>query len=320
VVAAADTPKTSTHVLEVSAANVGQRVDSVVSKLIPQFSRARVQALIAAQRVFFEGKPVKASWRLKATGSLTVAVPEMVSATPAAEAIELDIVYEDSELLVVNKPAGLVVHPGAGHSSGTLVNALLHHIKDFAGIGGVLRPGIVHRLDKDTSGLVVVAKSDSSLNALQKQFRERSVEKTYLSLVHGDPPDSGTFDTFYGRHKTQRLKFTSRLASGKRAVTHFETLKRAAGFALVRVVLETGRTHQIRVHLAEAGFPLVGEALYQRSRRADDALISRQALHAWRLSFQHPGRRKKLSFSAAVPSDFARAVAACGMTLSKALL
>jgi len=204
---------------------------------------------------------------------------------------------------VLDKAAGMVVHPGAGHASGTLVNALLHHVVDLQGIGGATRPGLVHRLDKDTSGVLVIAKNDRALTALQESFKSREVEKTYLALVYGQPPAEGTFDTLHGRHPTNRLKFTAKVRTGKRAVTHFRVTQRFSLGAQVEVRLETGRTHQIRVHFAEAGFPLFGDSVYgtSSSRRVD--VIERQALHALRLTFPHPRTGRSRTFEAPVPVD-----------------
>ena len=251
------------------------------------------------------GAPVtRASLRVKAGESYLVTVPPPEPAVPQAEDLPLEVLFEDKDLLVVNKPAGLVVHPGAGHRNGTLVNALLHHVKDLAGVGGVLRPGLVHRLDKDTSGVLVVAKHDRSLVGLQAAFKARDVEKTYLALVHGLAPDEGTFSTLYGRHPTQRMRFTGRVREGKNAVTHFKTVKRFATATELEVQLETGRTHQIRVHLSEAKLPLLGDTLYGTKASLRPDVISRQALHAYRLAFEHPRTGKALTFEAKVPQDF----------------
>ena len=235
-------------------------------------------------------------------------LPESEPSTLVPEDIAFDVVHEDSALIVINKPAGLVVHPGAGHRQGTLVNGLLSRVKDLGGIGGELRPGIVHRLDKDTSGLMVVAKTESALASLQKAFAARDVAKSYLALVHGAPPREGTFDTWHARHPTQRLRFSSKVNKGKRAVTHYKVRTQWAQAAEVEVALETGRTHQIRVHFADAGFPLLADALYGGRRvRGDDAFIARQALHAWKLSFIHPRSNKAVNFTAPVPADFQEA-------------
>jgi 23S rRNA pseudouridine1911/1915/1917 synthase len=209
----------------------------------------------------------------------------------------------------------MVVHPAAGHARGTLVNALLHQVKDLGGIGGELRPGVVHRLDKDTSGCLVVAKNDQALSALQAAFKGREVKKTYLALVHGIPERAeGRIETPYGRHPVHRKRFTGRVKSGKPAATVYRVCERFDGAALLEVDLLTGRTHQVRVHLSEMGHPLLCDALYGRARKAKGALaeaqqaLNRQALHAWKLAFAHPRTGRRLSFEAPLPSDFSRAL------------
>ena len=282
----------------------GVRLDQFLAQARPELSRARIQALIEAGQVQIGGVRPKASLRLQGTEQIELTVPAPVAAVPQAEDLPLTVLFQDRDIAVLDKAAGMVVHPGAGHAAGTLVNALLHHVKDLKGIGGELRPGIVHRLDKDTSGLLVVAKHDVALRALQAAFKSREVEKTYLALVWGQPPDAGTFRTLHGRHPTRRTRFTGKVKVGKPAVTHFKVSKRFPTAALVEVGLETGRTHQIRVHFAEAGFPLLSDALYgtRSSRRPE--VIGRQALHAWRLAFAHPRTGKPLSFTAPPPEDF----------------
>ncbi len=300
----------------ITAAQLGQRIDSALALALPTLSRSRIQSLVTQGAVELDGVKVKPSLRLKKVGLIAVTVPAAIAAEPMPEALALDIVYEDRALLVIDKPPGLVVHPGAGHSSGTLVNGLLHHIRDFGGVGGVLRPGIVHRLDKDTSGLLVVAKNDASLVSLQKQFKRRQVKKTYLAIVMGRPPTSGRFDTLYGRHPTQRTKFSGRVAAGKRAVTHFAVLSQGEHSALVQIELETGRTHQIRVHFSESGHPLLGEKLYRKAKVKETISFDRQALHAWKLEFAHPDSGKTISFESPVPTDFREAIRDLGLLTS----
>ena len=216
---------------------------------------------------------------------------------------------------MIDKAAGMVVHPGAGHAEGTLVNALLFWVKDLAGVGGELRPGIVHRLDRETSGCLVVAKHERSLQALQAAFRSREVEKRYLALVHGAPVlAQGRIETRYGRHPIQRKKFSGKVREGKPAITGYAVRERYDGAALLEVDLLTGRTHQIRVHLSEAGHPLLGDALYGGARRGRGAVaqaqqaLGRVALHAWRLSLPHPRTGKRMEFEAPIPADFQRAL------------
>ncbi|MFT3708279.1 MAG: RluA family pseudouridine synthase [Archangium sp.] len=289
----------------------GARVDQFIARKHPALSRARVQALIASQHVRVDGSAVKASQRIAGSETITIELPEPVAAEPQAEDLPLRIVHEDKHVLVLDKAAGMVVHPGAGHASGTVVNALLHHVKDLKGVGGELRPGIVHRLDKDTSGLLVIAKHDEALRALQASFKSREVKKTYVALVLGKPPPSGTFNTLHARHPTQRLRFTGKTKTGKPAVTHFTVAEQFARAARVEIDLETGRTHQIRMHFAEAGFPLLGDAIYGGKRVQALKVIDRQALHAWKLAFDHPVSGKAMSFTAPLPADFVRAIKAC---------
>ena len=294
-------------IVEVPPDARGTRVDQFLARARPELSRSRVQALIEAGHVRIAGKPLKASLRLQGVEQLELEVPAPVAAEPAAEDLPLSVLFQDRDIAVLDKAAGMVVHPGAGHHGGTLVNALLHHVKDLKGVGGVMRPGLVHRLDKDTSGLMVVAKHDEALRALQAAFKSRSVEKTYLALVLGQPPHRGTFSTLHGRHPKHRTRFTGKVTSGKPAITHFEVKKRFETAALVEVGLETGRTHQIRVHFAEAGFPLISDALYGPKKAQRPDLIGRQALHAWKLAFAHPRTGKALTFTAPPPRDFKEA-------------
>ncbi len=296
--------------LTADAADRGQRVDQFLAHKLPSLSRSRVQALIAEGQVSLDQEPTRPSHRLKGGEALELVLAPPVPAEPQAEALPLRVLFQDKDLLVLDKAAGMVVHPGAGHARGTLVNALLHHVTDLQGIGGTLRPGLVHRLDKDTSGLLVVAKNEHALKALQDAFRSREVEKTYLALVVGQPPDTGTIRTLYGRHPTQRVRFSGKVARGKPAVTHYRVVERLGDLALVEVKLETGRTHQIRVHLAEAGFPLVSDALYGPKKAQRKELIGRQALHAAKLAFRHPRTAKSMAFEAPLPDDFQAALRA----------
>jgi len=290
--------------LTAGAEHRGRRLDQYLALELPTLSRSRLKTLIDEGHVLLDGAPAKPSARLKGGESIHVEVPAPEPAALAAEDLPLTCLYDDRDIVVVNKAAGMVVHPGAGHRGGTLVNALLHHVKDLQGVGGALRPGLVHRLDKDTSGVLVVAKHEAALAALQAAFKSRDVEKTYLALVHGAPPDAGTFRTLYGRHPRHRVRFSGKVKRGKPAVTHFTVRRRFARAALVEISLETGRTHQIRVHFAEAGFPLISDELYgtRASRRPE--IIGRQALHALRLSFPHPRTGKRVTFEAPVPKDF----------------
>ncbi len=295
----------------------GLRVDQCLKVVLPEFSRARLQQLIEAGQVHFHDKPVKASHRVQPGDVLRLEIPPPVESELVAQDLPLTVLHEDKDIIVINKAPGVVVHPGAGHHDGTLVNALLHHVTDLQQISGTVRPGLVHRLDKDTSGVLVVAKNEKALLTLQAEFKNREVAKVYRALVLGEPPEALTLSTPYGRHPRQRLKFTSK-AGPKTAVTHFTVREQFQGAADLEVRLETGRTHQIRVHLTEAGYPLIGDTLYGPRAAQRPELIERQALHAWKIEFTHPKTRKVMQFEARLPSDYAKAVKALrGPKLSK---
>jgi 23S rRNA pseudouridine1911/1915/1917 synthase len=309
------------HLVPAEAA--GLRLDAFLARVHADLSRSRLQALIDEGRITVDGASAKASRKLRGGEAIVVEVPDPVPAAPVPQDLPLRILHEDADVVVLDKAAGVVVHPAAGVHEGTLVNALLFHVKDLGGIGGELRPGIVHRLDRETSGCLVVAKHETALATLQRAFKERTVEKRYIALCHGAPAaDAFTLDTPYGRHPTDRKRFTGRKPVGpsRRAVSHVRVLERFAGAALVEVELETGRTHQIRVHLAEAGHPLLADAVYGGTRREARlapgdpvrraaAAIGRQALHARFLSFPHPRTGAPLAFEAPIPADFAAALA-----------
>ena len=250
---------------------------------------------------------VKANAKPKAGQVIEISVPAPVAAVPQPEEIPLDILYEDSDCLVLNKPAGLVVHPAPGHASGTLVNALLHHCMDLGGVGGVERPGIVHRLDKDTSGLMVVAKNDAAVAGFVRLFQTGGITKEYMTLVHGVPPKpTGTVRSLIGRHPENRKKMAVVARNGKEAVTHYTVERRLGDVSLVRCRIETGRTHQIRVHMQSQGCPVVGDALYGKPA-ADKRLPqmpARQLLHAAHLVFSHPVTGAPMEFTAPLPEDF----------------
>ena len=258
---------------------------------------------------------------------MEIEIPEPAAAEPAAEAIPLEVVFEDEHLLVLDKPAGLVVHPGAGRASGTLVNALLHHVKDLSGVGGVLRPGIVHRLDRGTSGLLVVAKDDATHRALAAQFATRGVEKEYIALVLGVPaPRQGEIDKPIGRHPVHRKRMAVR-PGGREARSSYRVLEAFDGAALLRVTIHTGRTHQIRVHLSSIGHPVAGDDTYGGARTPDGRRASarqaltglrRPALHAARLAFDHPRDARRLSFESPLPPDIEGVLAVLRATASDA--
>jgi 23S rRNA pseudouridine1911/1915/1917 synthase len=299
-----------------------ERLDRFLAEQLPELSRSQLKILIDDGRVQLGGKSVKASFRLKGGESMTVSIPPPEPTAARPQDLPLTILYEDSRLIVVDKPAGLVVHPAAGHREGTLVNALLHHCRDLAGIGGELRPGIVHRLDKDTSGVMVATKDDAAHQHLAAQFKVHSIARRYLALIHGMPTAAaGTIDLPIGRHPVQRKKMSTQSRAGRRAVTHWRVLRRYAadGLALVELTLETGRTHQIRVHLSESRMPVVGDPVYGGSQRgkspADPELrnlvraLGRQALHARLLGFIHPESGAYLEFQSPLPADMANLVA-----------
>ncbi len=295
---------------DVSAELAGKRLDAAIAAVDSRLSRARARRLIEQGHVTVGGAPAKPAHRLRLGERVEGRIPEPEPDRASAEDIPLDILYEDRDVVVVDKPAGLVVHPAAGHRTGTLVNALLHHCSELSGIGGVLRPGIVHRLDRNTSGVLVVAKSDEAHRHLGGQFKAHSVDREYLALVRGSPrAEAGSIDSPIGRHRSDPTRFTVRTVRPKRtAVTHWEVVERLGGeFTLLGVRLETGRTHQIRVHLASVGLPVAGDPVYGGGRRAARALgLRRQALHAARLAFAHPRTGERLSFSSPLPADLAR--------------
>ena len=283
------------------------RLDAWLASQAPDLSRARIQALIKEGRVTCNGAAVKATGKLKPGQVIEISVPALASAEPVPENIPLDILYEDGDCLVINKPAGLVVHPAPGHAAGTLVNALLFHCQDLGGVGGVARPGIVHRLDKDTSGLMVVAKNDAAMAGFVRLFQTGGITKEYLTLVHGAPPKpSGTVTTLIGRHPAQRKRMAVVSRNGKQAVTHYAVEQRLGDITLVRCRIETGRTHQIRVHMQSLGCPVVGDPVYGRTA-ADNRLPlapARQMLHAAHLAFAHPVTGAAMDFIAPLPADF----------------
>ncbi len=293
------------------------RLDTFIAESLPELSRSQLKKLIDNGKITLNGSSTKASYKLKGGEIIDIILPEPEPIEALPEDIPLDILYEDQDLIVVNKAAGMVVHPAAGHHGGTLVNALLHHCTDLAGIGGELRPGIVHRIDKDTSGVLVVSKNDQSHQHLAAQFKAHSVNRRYLALVHGTLPQTkGTVDQAIGRHPTQRKKMSGKAKKSKSAVTHWKTLKQynCNRLSLIELQLETGRTHQIRVHFAEKNYPLIGDPLYgnrsrtiaikdMKLRKLIDQLLG-QALHAQLLGFIHPSTGEYLQFSSPAPETF----------------
>jgi 23S rRNA pseudouridine1911/1915/1917 synthase len=288
------------------------RLDRALVDALPHLSRARIQALIADKVLMIDGKPVTDASSTRFSGrtfALTIPAARPDRAQP--QDIDLNIVFEDDHLIIVDKPAGLVVHPSAGHYDGTLVNALLHHCKGrLSGIGGVERPGIVHRIDRDTSGLLVVAKTDIAHEGLAKLFAAHDIERRYLAIVAGQPaPPAGIIRTQIGRHPTDRKK-NAVLAEdkGKHAVTHFRMIEQLKATSLVECRLETGRTHQVRVHMAHIGHPLIGDSVYNNRQKTfrfgpNQSYFTRQALHAASLGFNHPVTGEKLAFVSNLPED-----------------
>jgi 23S rRNA pseudouridine1911/1915/1917 synthase len=298
----------------------GGRLDQVLLGLYPDQSRSRLQQWIHLGRVWVDGRPsTKPGERLRGGEQISVDIPAPIPSADLPEAIPLDIIYEDGALIVVNKPPGMVVHPSAGHDSGTLVNAVLAHAPDLEGVGGERRPGIVHRLDRDTSGLIVVAKDERTLRVLQDQFRERDVEKTYLALVDGRPPDRrGRVEAAIGRDPRHRQRMAVVTGEkGRPATTDYRMRQSYPEHALLEVMPRTGRTHQIRVHMAFLGCPVAGDRVY--GLRRPTLGLERQMLHAWRLSFRPPGAPSKArTFEAPLPSDLLEAMARAAGELSAA--
>lgn len=302
------------RVLTIPEALDGSRLDRCLAELHPTWTRSRVRKLIDGGHVTIDGRPVKPAALAKAGQSVVVDEPPPAPLGSEAEPIPLDIVHEDHDLLIVNKPPGIVVHPAAGNPRGTLVNALLHHCRDLSGIGGVERPGIVHRLDKDTTGLLVVAKSDRAHLALSIAFRRRQIDKTYLAVCYGAPgDDEGVVDAPIGRHPRERKQMAV-VSRGRAARTLYRVEERLPGAFLVSCRLITGRTHQIRVHMAHIGHAVVGDPVYAGRQwrtladpqaRAACRSFPRQALHAWRLRFTHPVSGDEVDFEAPLPADMA---------------
>ncbi|HEY1084677.1 MAG TPA: RluA family pseudouridine synthase [Prosthecobacter sp.] len=286
--------------------DIGTRLDKHLAGRLPDLSRSRLQDLIRDGHVTLNGKATKASVALKGGDSISLTIPEAVPVEVVAQDIPLEILFEDKDILVLNKPPGLVVHPAAGNPDGTLVNALLHHCDDLSGIGGEMRPGIVHRLDKDTSGCMVVAKNDIAHRRLTEAFAERRLSKIYLAAVNGVPKEkSGRIQNLIGRHPVDRKRMAILYdGAGKEAVTEWEQLSIYKETALIRCKLLTGRTHQIRVHMKEGlGFPILGDPIYGHPSR-QKVPTKRLMLHAWKLSLHHPIHNQPMNFEAKVPEDY----------------
>ena len=281
--------------------NAGERIDKALSTIQEEWSRSQIAAWITDGIVKVNGEDIKAKYKVKAGDVVEVDVPEPESLEVIPENLELEIIYEDKDVLVVNKPKGMVVHPAPGHLTGTLVNGLMHHCQDLSGINGVLRPGIVHRIDKDTSGLLMVAKNDHAHHSLVEQLVNKTVTRKYTALVHGHiAHDKGTIDAPIGRDPKDRQK-QAVVDNGKHAVTHFSVMERLGNFTLVECRLETGRTHQIRVHMNYIGYPLAGDPKYGPKKTIE---FDGQVLHAGVLGFVHPVSEEYLEFEVPLPEDY----------------
>lgn len=288
--------------LEAGQDDSGARIDSFVTRGVQGMTRSHVQKLIASSQVFVNEKPVKASYKLQAGDQIALYIPPAQPIEITPECIPLQVLYEDCDVIVINKARGMVVHPAAGNYSGTLVNALLNHCDDLSGINGEVRPGIVHRLDKDTSGVMVAAKSDRAHGHLAQQIKDRTATRKYFAIVHGNvKEEQGIVDAPIGRHHTERKKMAVIFQNSKEAVTRFKVVKRFGSYTLVECRLLTGRTHQIRVHMAYIGHPVVGDPVYGPKKKHFN--INGQALHAAELSFAHPVTGEMLTFLAPMPDD-----------------
>ncbi|HVC18963.1 MAG TPA: RluA family pseudouridine synthase [Vicinamibacterales bacterium] len=300
--------------LAVTPEHDGLRLDRYLADAVAGVSRSRLQQLIRDGQVTVGGRTVRPSAAVHSGDTIVVTLPAPVETAVEAEPIPLDVVYEDEDLLVINKPAGLVAHPAPGHAGGTLVNALLHHVKDLSGIGGERRPGLVHRLDRGTSGLMVVAKHDQAHEALARQFHDREVEKEYVALVWGGVQAGRRIDLAIGRDPVHRRRMSARARRARTAVTRITRAVTVKGVSLVRVVIQSGRTHQIRVHLSAIGHPVVGDPLYGGVRRRIPgdlralAKLDRPFLHAARLAFHHPRDGRPMEFTAPLPPDLQAAL------------
>jgi len=298
----------------------GIRLDLVVSSFLLSCSRSLVASLIRKGNVLVCGNLKKPGYRVMPGDIISGSIPDPEKACFDPEPIEIDIIYQDSDIIVINKPPGIVVHPAPGHYSGTIVNALLFHCRDLAGIGGEMRPGIVHRLDKDTSGVLVAAKNDSAHAFLSSQFKERKIKKTYMAIVHGSmEKDSGSIVLPIGRDAANRKKMSVVTRKPRIAETHWKIVERLEGVSLISIDLKTGRTHQIRVHCSAIKHPVVGDQVYGQNRiKAPDTknkekqellkLVKRQMLHAWRIRLCHPSTKKTMEFEAPVPGDMAELI------------
>lgn len=317
-------PANGAFSIQIKPSDEGKRLDVLLASLLSDCTRTFVAGLIVDEHVRVDGQPKKPAYRVKSGQKISGFIPPPVPVEFKPEPIPIDILYEDDHIVVVNKQPGLVVHPAPGHFSGTLVNGLLYHCPNLGGIGGELRPGIVHRLDKDTSGTLVVAKHDAALTNLSRQFKSRKVKKEYLALVHGNMKSpSGSIKLPIGRHPVDRKRMSTVSPRGRTAETEWKTREQFQGFALLEINLKTGRTHQIRVHCSALHHPIVGDKVY-RPRKLEKTIasdhqqsdkilqvlksVNRQMLHARRLSFQHPETGKVVLFESPLPEDMAQLI------------
>lgn len=282
----------------------GLRIDKFLTESCPDYTRSFLQKLLKSELVEVNGKPVKSSYKTTAGDTVTFEVPEAVEAEITAQEMPLDILYEDEDVILINKPKGMVVHPAAGHYEGTLVNGLMHHCREqLSGINGVMRPGIVHRIDMDTTGVLIVCKNDLAHNSIAEQLKVHSITRKYYAVVFGSlKDDEGTIHAPIGRHPNDRKKMSINSKNGKDAVTHYKVLERFHGYTLVECRLETGRTHQIRVHMASIGHPLLGDQVYGPAKQP--FRLQGQTLHAGVLGFLHPRTGEYMEFSAPLPKYF----------------
>jgi 23S rRNA pseudouridine1911/1915/1917 synthase len=306
----ADSPDTAAPLrVEVSPEHDGLRLDAFLTAALPDRSRSQIQRLIKEGHVSGAAKDLRSSTPVRAGQVFEVELPEPIEATAVAEDLPLPILYEDPDVVVIDKPAGMVVHPGAGHAGGTVVNALLFHVEDLSGVGGELRPGIVHRLDRGTSGVMVAAKNDVAHQELARQFHDREVDKEYIALVWGVVQQGRRIDAPIGRDPSDRQKMSTRARRARNAVTRVAKAEHLRGVSLLQVAIATGRTHQIRVHLSAIGHPIVGDATYGGVHRrvANDVRavqrLSRPFLHASRLVFSHPTEHRRMEFTSPLPDD-----------------
>ena len=304
-----------TEKIRISQEYCGKRADIVLSHFLPGMTRSQIKRLIEEKYVLVDGEPIKPSRKFDIGEVVQVTIPAPVSLDAEPEDIPIEVVFEDDYIVVVNKPPGMAVHPGAGVKKGTLVNALLYRCRDLSGVGGKIRPGIVHRLDKNTSGIMVVAKNDLSHNSLVGQFKERTVHKKYVAIVEGVlKKDSGSFSSRIGRHPTNRIKMSSKVKGGREALTFWKVIKRYKNATFVEAEPRTGRTHQIRVHFSENGHPVLADEVYGRKKRKSGGLaaaakkIGRQALHAFKIGFAHPETKEYMEFTAPMPEDMKEAL------------